>query len=126
MTKSRLNILFPGSFKPVHAGHMAFMDMYLKGDDEHDTEVYVLISGKDRDGITALSSLQFLNKIFGRFPNFHAIVTNESPIKTAYHINKSSIVTTFVNALLYSFCLRPNVVIRVLSMEIFGETSFLI
>ena len=86
MTKSRLNILFPGSFKPVHAGHMAFMDMYLKGDDEHDTEVYVLISGKDRDGITALSSLQFLNKIFGRFPNFHAIVTNESPIKTAYDL----------------------------------------
>ena len=84
--KDKLNILFPGSFKPVHAGHMSLIDMYLKGDDQHDTQVYVLISGKDRDGITALSTLKFLNKIFGRFPNFHAIVTNESPVKAAYDL----------------------------------------
>lgn len=85
--KNRLNILFPGSFKPVHAGHMAYIDMYLTNEKEDaDVQLYILISSKERDCITAESSLRFLNKIFGRFPNFHAIVTSGSPVKAAYDL----------------------------------------
>lgn len=83
---NRLNILFPGAFKPVHAGHMAYMDMYLNNKKDEDVQLYVLLSSKDRDGITAESSLKFLNKIFGRFHNFHVIVTNGSPIRAAYDL----------------------------------------
>lgn len=83
---NRLNILFPGAFKPVHAGHMAYMDMYLNNKKVEDVHLYVLLSSKDRDGITAESSLRFLNKIFGRFHNFHVIVTNGSPIRAAYDL----------------------------------------
>ena len=47
--RERINIMVPGGFKPVHAGHIELIESYLKGDPEHDTNVYVIISNKDRE-----------------------------------------------------------------------------
>ena len=82
-----INIMVPGGFKPVHAGHIDMIKSYLDGDPDHDTNVYVIISNKCRDGITATSSYNFLTKVFEKYPNFHCTVTRDkSPIYTVYNM----------------------------------------
>ena len=79
--------MIPGGFKPVHAGHIELIESYLKGDPEHDTNVYVIISNKDREGLSAQTSYDFLNKIFGKFRNFHCIISpDKSPVYTVYNM----------------------------------------
>ena len=79
--------MVPGGFKPVHAGHIELIESYLKGDPEHDTNVYVIISNKDREGLSAQTSYDFLNKIFGKFRNFHCIISpDKSPVYTVYNM----------------------------------------
>ena len=79
--------MIPGGFKPVHAGHIELIKSYLKGDPEHDTNVYVIISNKDREGLSAQTSYDFLNKIFGKFRNFHCIISpDKSPVYTVYNM----------------------------------------
>ena len=79
--------MVPGGFKPVHAGHIELIKSYLKGDPEHDTNVYVIISNKDREGLSAQTSYDFLNKIFGKFRNFHCIISpDKSPVYTVYNM----------------------------------------
>ena len=79
--------MVPGGFKPVHAGHIELIESYLKGDPEHDTNVYVIISNKDREGLSAQTSYDFLNKIFGKFHNFHCMISpDKSPIYTVYNM----------------------------------------
>lgn len=79
--------MVPGGFKPVHAGHIELIESYLKGDPEHDTNVYVIISNKDREGLSAQTSYDFLNKIFGKFHNFHCMISpDKSPVYTVYNM----------------------------------------
>lgn len=85
--KEKINIMIPGGFKPVHAGHIELIESYLKGDPEHDTNVYVIISNKDREGLSAQTSYDFLNKIFCKFRNFHCIISpDKSPVYTVYNM----------------------------------------
>lgn len=85
--RERINIMIPGGFKPVHAGHIELIESYLKGDPEHDTNVYVIISNKDREGLSAQTSYDFLNKIFGKFHNFHCMISpDKSPVYTVYNM----------------------------------------
>lgn len=85
--RERINIMVPGGFKPVHAGHIELIESYLKGDPEHDTNVYVIISNKDREGLSAQTSYDFLNKIFCKFRNFHCIISpDKSPVYTVYNM----------------------------------------
>lgn len=85
--RERINIMVPGGFKPVHAGHIELIESYLKGDPEHDTNVYVIISNKDREGLSAQTSYDFLNKIFGKFHNFHCMISpDKSPVYTVYNM----------------------------------------
>ena len=85
--RERINIMVPGGFKPIHAGHIELIESYLKGDPEHDTNVYVIISNKDREGLSAQTSYDFLNKIFGKFRNFHCIISpDKSPVYTVYNM----------------------------------------
>lgn len=85
--REKINIMVPGGFKPVHAGHIELIKSYLKGDPEHDTNVYVIISNKDREGLSAQTSYDFLNKIFGKFRNFHCIISpDKSPVYTVYNM----------------------------------------
>ena len=88
--RERVNIMIPGGFKPVHAGHIELIESYLKGDPEHDTNVYVIISNKDREGLSAQTSYNFLNKIFGKFRNFHCIISpDKSPVYTVYNMTST-------------------------------------
>ena len=50
----------------------------------------------------------------------------EDQTPLAYYSNRSSIVITFVKTPLYSLCFNPNVVIKVLYIDIFGDTNSLI
>lgn len=85
--RERINIMVPGGFKPVHAGHIQLIESYLKGDPEHDTNVYVIISNKDREGLSAQTSYDFLNKVFCKFRNFHCIISpDKSPVYTVYNM----------------------------------------
>ena len=85
--REKINIMVPGGFKPVHAGHIELIKSYLKGDPEHDTNVYVIISNKDREGLSAQTSYDFLNKIFGKFHNFHCMISpDKSPVYTVYNM----------------------------------------
>ena len=85
--RERINIMVPGGFKPVHAGHIELIESYLKGDPEHDTNVYVIISNKDREGLSAKTSYDFLNKVFCKFRNFHCIISpDNSPVYTVYNM----------------------------------------
>ena len=85
--REKINIMVPGGFKPVHAGHIDLIESYLKGDPEHDTNVYVIISNKDREGLSAQTSYDFLNKIFCKFRNFHCIISpDKSPVYTVYNM----------------------------------------
>ena len=85
--RERINIMVPGGFKPVHAGHIELIESYLKGDTDHDTNVYVIISNKDREGLSAQTSYDFLNKIFGKFHNFHCMISpDKSPVYTVYNM----------------------------------------
>lgn len=87
MTNDKLNILFPGSFKPVHAGHMNYIKKYLEDYEGAPTNLYVIIARKNRDGISANTSCDFLNKVFGSFPNFHCVVADcDSPVTSAYNM----------------------------------------
>lgn len=83
----KINIMVPGGFKPVHAGHIELIESYLKGDPEHNTNVYVIISKKDRDGLNAQTSYEFLNKVFGKFRNFHCMISpDNTPVYTVYNM----------------------------------------
>ena len=85
--RERINIMVPGGFKPVHAGHIELIESYLKGDPEHDTNVYVIISNKEREGLSAKTSYDFLNKVFCKFRNFHCIISpDKSPVYTVYNM----------------------------------------
>lgn len=83
----KINIMVPGGFKPVHAGHIRIIESYLKGYPEYETNVYVIISKKDREGLSAQTSCDFLNMIFKGFRNFHCIISQDrSPVITVYNM----------------------------------------
>lgn len=57
-------LLFPGGFKPFHDGHLSILKSHIFNiDNVHIDEVRIYISSKNRDKITADSSLWFLNNI---------------------------------------------------------------
>ena len=57
-------LLFPGGFKPFHDGHLSILRSHIfNTDNVHIDEARIYISYKDRDSITADSSLWFLNSI---------------------------------------------------------------
>ena len=54
------NVIFIGSFSPVHDGHIHLIEEYLKKGNNID----IIISGSPREGISPESSYNFLTKIF--------------------------------------------------------------
>lgn len=85
--KEKINIMIPGGFKPVHGGHIKLIYSYLCGYPEYDTNVYAIISSKDREGLTAQGSCDFLNSVFGGFRNFHCMISpDKSPVLTVYNM----------------------------------------
>ena len=82
----KCHILFPGAFKPVHAGHAALIEKYLNSGD-YDVDVTVVISKSPREGITAQSSEWFLKKVFRNSRKVKIMISEApSPIGQVYNM----------------------------------------
>lgn len=90
--KKRLFILFPGGFKPVHAGHIMLAEnAYKTMSTDYNTEIYFVVSPKDRGDIASHSTVRFLEKICEKAPYMHVIKTEDcpSPIRYAYILTQT-------------------------------------
>ena len=91
-------LLFPGGFKPFHDGHLSILKSHIFNiDNVHIDEVRIYISSKNRDNITADSSLWFLNNIKGKLSKLYNVNINvgiseyPAPIRKCYNDVGSSI-----------------------------------
>lgn len=85
-------LLFPGGFKPFHDGHLSILKSHIFNiDNVHIDEVRIYISSKNRDNITADSSLWFLNNIKGKLSELYNVNINvgiseyPAPIRKCYN-----------------------------------------
>lgn len=82
----RCNVIFPGSFKPVHAGHILMMLSYLDSK-KYDVYLTVVISKSPREGLSYENSKWFLEKYFENNKKVKIIVSEDTtPIVTTYNI----------------------------------------
>lgn len=85
-------VLFPGAMKPFHDGHLFIIDSYANLKESEDiSEIRIIISQKDRSGITAQSSYDFIshidfNSLYDDVDVHVEIAENPSPIKDCYNI----------------------------------------
>lgn len=83
-----MNLLFPGSFKPFHDGHFSLIKRYVE--ELSPEKVYIVISPKDRSGISAESSKDFIKNVFkDSWYNTEIIIKiseEPSPINYCYEI----------------------------------------
>ena len=91
-------LLFPGGFKPFHDGHLSILKSHIFNiDNVHIDEVRIYISSKNRDNITANSSLLFLNNIKDKLSELYNVNINvciseyPAPIRKCYNDVGSSI-----------------------------------
>ena len=91
-------LLFPGGFKPFHDGHLSILKSHIFNiDNVHIDEVRIYISSKNRDNITADSSLWFLNNIKDKLSELYNVNINvgiseyPAPIRKCYNDVGSSI-----------------------------------
>lgn len=91
-------LLFPGGFKPFHDGHLSILKSHIFNiDNVHIDEVRIYISSKNRDNITANSSLWFLNNIKDKLSELYNVDINvciseyPAPIRKCYNDVGSSI-----------------------------------
>lgn len=91
-------LLFPGGFKPFHDGHLSILKSHIFNiDNVHIDEVRIYISSKNRDNITANSSLWFLNNIKDKLSELYNVNINvciseyPAPIRKCYNDVGSSI-----------------------------------
>ena len=56
-------LLFPGSFKPFHDGHFLLLKRYIE--ELQPEKLYIIISNKNRSGITAESTEDFIKIALG-------------------------------------------------------------
>lgn len=91
-------LLFPGGFKPFHDGHLSILKSHIFNiDNVHIDEVRIYISSKNRDNITANSSLWFLDNIKDKLSELYNVNINvciseyPAPIRKCYNDVGSSI-----------------------------------
>ena len=91
-------LLFPGGFKPFHDGHLSILKSHIFNiDNVHIDEVRIYISSKNRDNITADSTLWFLNNIKDKLSELYNVNINvgiseyPAPIRKCYNDVGSSI-----------------------------------
>lgn len=91
-------LLFPGGFKPFHDGHLSILESYISNiDNVNIDEIRIYISPKDRENITADSTIQFLDLIKYNIEKKYGIVLTvsisdyPSPIRKCYDdVNNSA------------------------------------
>lgn len=76
-------VLFPGSFKPMHAAHVKLIDRYAQHPDVK--EVRVLVGPGIRNGISQKEALEIANLLLDSYDNVKVEASSyPSPILTAY------------------------------------------
>jgi len=87
--------IFPGAFKPPHKGHFEVVKKLLGKADQ----VVVLISPKERGGISADESIAVWN-VYKELlePNVEIRIAAENPVKEAYGVVKDNPDTKFILA----------------------------
>lgn len=90
-------LLFPGGFKPFHDGHLSILESHISNIDKIlINDIFIIISPKSRDNITAETTLWFLNKIKQNLINYYNVNLNieisdiPSPIRKCYNIVNNS------------------------------------
>lgn len=82
----KCHVIFPGKFKPVHAGHVAMMHKYLDSE-KYDVDLTIVVSNVPKEGITPESSKEFLDKLFAKNKKVHVIISsNASPVNDVYNM----------------------------------------
>ncbi len=90
--KKKLQILFAGDVKPVHAAHVFLAENAVKiMEQDYEPEVHFLISSKDRGSVSTESTIKFLRKIAAQAPYMHVDVPVDcpSPIRYAYILTQT-------------------------------------
>ena len=84
-----ITVLYPGSFKPAHGGHLDLIKKYIDSPDVK--EIRVLVGPGIRDGINQDQSAKILRKLTEDMPKVVIVpVTWPSPVLTAYKIIQES------------------------------------
>lgn len=87
----KLTVLSPGAMKPFHDGHYSLMKSYAENDDMPVKDIDIIISQKERSGISAQSTFDFLTNIAVRMSHklgvrvLPEICEEKSPIAASYH-----------------------------------------
>lgn len=77
--------LYPGNFSIFHDGHASIVEKCLKIKDI--TKLHIIISNKERDGITPETSFDFIYSLYKNNPRVEVSISEDaSPIKTCYGI----------------------------------------
>lgn len=80
----KLHVIYPGAFKPFHDGHWMQIMKYLDLDG-YDVDVTVILSSADREGIKAVTSKSFMDKVFADEPKVRVWISPDaSPVRAAY------------------------------------------
>jgi cytidyltransferase-like protein len=74
--------LFPGKFKPPHIGHFKTCEIASKENDI----VFVLISSKEHEGITAEKSFNIWSIYKNYLPNIFPFIVTPTPVLACYDI----------------------------------------
>lgn len=87
MTQKPYIVLFPGAFKPFHDGHYSIIESYFQREQQPE-KFQCIISKKDRMGLTAKTSYNFMKKVFENSPYSIdvEICDIDSPIRKCYQI----------------------------------------
>lgn len=77
--------LYPGNFSIFHDGHASIVEKCLKIKDI--TKLHIIISNKERDGITPETSFDFIYSLYKNNPRVEVSISEDaSPIKNCYGI----------------------------------------
>lgn len=83
-----IKVMLPGGFKPPHEGHLMLAKGYA--DMPNVDEVVILITPKERDGITVQDAKQIWNTLLTGIPNVRVQETSiPSPLTAAYEYVKN-------------------------------------
>lgn len=87
-------LLYPGAFKPFTDGHDSIIRKCLKIKDV--SKIHIIISNKERDGITPETSFDFIYSLYKNNPRVEVSISEDaSPIKTCYGIVNNASKGTF-------------------------------
>jgi len=82
-TKQKVCVLFPGSFKPIHGGHLSLIKRY--SENPKVKEIKVLVGPGIRNGITQPVAVKIAKRLLENIPKVSVgFVIHPSPVLAAY------------------------------------------